>query len=76
MLIDVNECPLCGGRKSDTDFCEDCIQEMDAAPDWLGSARRAITAATIMCRNGRLATYFERGKRSAAARLKDPLEQK
>ena len=72
MLIDVNECPLCGGRKSDADFCAGCTQEMDAAPKW----RRMMTAVEIARRNGRFTTYFERGKRSAAARLKDPLEQK
>lgn len=66
MLIDVNECPLCGGRKTDTDFCDACTEEMDAAPKW----RRPLAAIEIARRNGRFTTYFERGKRSARAAIR------
>ncbi len=75
MLIDANECPLCGGRKADADFCEACTAEIEAAGKrWdgvlppLASVCRAAKALEIMRRNGRERVVWDRAKAQAEKR--------
>ena len=77
MLIDVNECPLCGGRKTDSDFCEACAAEIEAAGKrWdgvlppLAAVFRARAAIDIMHRNGRERVVWDRAKAQAEKRLR------
>ena len=74
MLIDANECPLCGGRKTDADFCETCTAEIEAADPhwfcavWINRAVRAVKALEIMRRNGRERVVWDRAKKQTEKR--------
>jgi methionyl-tRNA synthetase len=72
MLIDANECPLCGGRKADSDFCEVCTAEIEAAPlanmPMIGDHMKRMVAFAIMQRNNRLGVVWDRAKAQAEKR--------
>ena len=73
MLLDLNECPLCGGRKTDTDFCDACTAEIEEAArvpklGVLQHLARALAASKIASRNGRFALTYQRAREQAARR--------
>lgn len=70
MLLDLNECPLCGGRKTNADFCAACTSEIEGPPGpGVGRTTRTAAAFRILVRNGRMGHYREMAAKQARARL-------